>query len=69
MLHVTTSEVKQRLGQYITCALSEHVVIEKSGHPAVVMLSITEYERLQALGDAYWGGMAYQGFGRRFNGC
>ena len=55
MLHLAASEVKQRLGQYITCALTEPVVIEKSGRPAVVMLSIAEYERLQALNDAYWG--------------
>jgi hypothetical protein len=31
MLHLAASEVKQRLGQYITCALTEPVVIEKSG--------------------------------------
>ena len=60
MLHVSTSEVKQRLGQYITRAMSEPIVIEKSGRPAVVMLSIAEYERLQALDDAYWGGKAKQ---------
>ena len=60
MLHVSTSEVKQRLGQYITRAMSEPVVIEKSGRPAVVMLSIAEYERLQALDDAYWGEKAKQ---------
>ena len=55
MLHLAASEVKQRLGQYMTCALTEPVVIEKSGRPAVVMLSIAEYERLQAMDDAYWG--------------
>jgi len=60
MLHLAASEVKQRLGQYITCALTEPVVIEKSGRPAVVMLSIAEYERLQALDDAYWGEKAKQ---------
>ena len=60
MLHVSTSEVKQRLGQYITRAMSEPVVIEKSGRPAAVMLSIAEYERLQALDDAYWGEKAKQ---------
>ena len=60
MLHLAASEVKQRLGQYITYALTEPVVIEKSGRPAVVMLSIAEYERLQALDDAYWGEKAKQ---------
>ncbi len=60
MLHLAASEVKQRLGQYMECALTEPVVIEKSGRPAVVMLSITEYERLQAMDDAYWGERARQ---------
>ena len=41
-------------------ALTEPVVIEKSGRPAVVMLSIAEYERLQAMDDAYWGERAKQ---------
>ena len=49
-----------RANTLLTCAMSEPVVIEKSGHPAVVMLSIAEFERLQALDDAYWGEMAYQ---------
>lgn len=60
MLHLAASEVKQRLGQYMESALTEPVVIEKSGRPAVVMLSIAEYERLQALDDAYWGERAKQ---------
>ena len=60
MLHLAASEVKQRLGQYMTCALTEPVVIEKSGRPTVVMLSIAEYERLQAMDDAYWGERAKQ---------
>jgi PHD/YefM family antitoxin component YafN of YafNO toxin-antitoxin module len=35
-------------------------MIEKSGRPAVVMLSVAEYERLQAMDDAYWGERAKQ---------
>ena len=41
-------------------ALTEPVMIEKSGRPAVVMLSVAEYERLQAMDDAYWGERAKQ---------
>jgi prevent-host-death family protein len=52
---VTATEMKQRLGQYLTAALVEPFVVEKSGQPVVVMLSMAEYERLQALEDAYWG--------------
>ena len=55
MLNVAATEIKQRLGQYIESALTEPVVIEKSGRPCVVMLSVAEYERLQAVDDAWWG--------------
>jgi len=57
---VTATEMKQRLGQYLTAALVEPVVVEKSGQPMVVMLSMAEYERLQALEDVYWGERARQ---------
>ncbi len=46
--------MKNHFGQYLEGALSEPVVIEKSGRSIVVMLSIKEYERLVALDDAYW---------------
>ncbi len=60
MKTVTATEMKQRLGQYLTAALVEPVVVEKSGQPVVVMLSMVEYERFQALEDAYWGERARQ---------
>ena len=60
MKTVTATEMKQRLGQYLTAALVEPVMVEKSGKPVVVMLSMAEYERLQALEDAYWGERARQ---------
>ena len=60
MKTVTATEMKQRLGQYLMAALVEPVVVEKSGQPVVVMLSMAEYERLQALEDAYWGERAHQ---------
>ena len=46
MLHIAASEVKQRLGQYMESALTEPVMIEKSGRPAVVMLSVAEGRRV-----------------------
>jgi antitoxin Phd len=60
MQHIAASEVKQQLGQYMESALTEPVMIEKSGRPAAVMLSVAEYERLQAMDDAYWGERAKQ---------
>lgn len=69
MLNVAATEVKQRLGQYMESALTEPVVIEKSGRPSVVMLSIAEYERLQAMDDAYWGERAKQAIEGGFAGA
>ena len=60
MKTVTATEMRQHLGQYLTAALAEPVVVEKLGQPVIVMLSIAEYERLQALEDAYWGERARQ---------
>ena len=55
MKTVAATEMKQRLGQYLAAALVEPVVVEKSGQPVAVMLSVSEYERLRALEDAHWG--------------
>jgi len=58
MLTIPASEMKQRFGKYLNSALQEPVVIEKSGHPTAVMLSLAEYERLHAIEDAWWGAQA-----------
>ena len=54
MTKATATEMKNHFGEYLEGAISEPVVIEKSGRSIVVMLSIKEYERLMALDDAYW---------------
>lgn len=54
MTKTTATEMKNHFGEYLEGALTEPVVIEKSGRSIVVMLSIKEYERLIALEDAYW---------------
>jgi len=51
---VNATEMKQRLGQYIDYALAGPVMVEKSGRPLVVLLSVDEYERLCAFEDAFW---------------
>lgn len=51
---VNATEMKQRLGQYMDYALTGPVVVEKSGRPLVVMLSVDEYDRLCAFEDAFW---------------
>ncbi len=54
MTKTTATEMKNHFGQYLEGAISEPVIIEKSGRSVVVMLSIKEYERLVALDDAHW---------------
>jgi prevent-host-death family protein len=49
---VPATEVKNHLGRYLEAALSEPVLIEKSGRATAVLLSVAEYERLTALEDA-----------------
>ena len=51
---VNATEMKQRLGQYLDYALAGPVMVEKSGRPMVVLLSVDEYERLCAFEDAFW---------------
>ncbi len=54
MTKTTATEVKNHFGEYLEGALLEPIVIEKTGRPVVVMLSIKEYERLIALEDDHW---------------
>jgi antitoxin Phd len=58
MKTASATEVKNKLGQFFDAALAEPVIVEKSGRPSVVILSYSEYERLQAMEDAYWGARA-----------
>ncbi len=52
---VTATEAKTHFGRYMSLAMSEPVTVSKTGHETIVMLSKAEYDRLEALDDAYWG--------------
>jgi prevent-host-death family protein len=54
MKNVTATEAKNQLGQVLESALVEPVTITKTGRKIAVVLSCKEYERLQALEDAWW---------------
>ena len=60
MLKVSTLEIQQNLEEYLKGSLPEPILIERSDGSSAVMLSVAEYERLQALDDAYWGEKARQ---------
>lgn len=60
MLKVSSLEIQQNLDEYLKNSLPEPILIERSGGSSAVMLSVAEYERLQALDDAHWGERARQ---------
>lgn len=60
MLKVSSDTVAQRIDEYVHLALTQSVVIEKPERATVVMLSLDEFQRLQALDDAYLAACARQ---------
>ncbi len=54
MKTVSSTEIKNRLGQYLETAISEPVVIEKAGRPVAVVLSYAEYNRFLRLEESFW---------------
>lgn len=48
------AEAKNHFGNLLDMAQREPVVIEKKGRAVAVVLSVQEYERLQALEEAWW---------------
>lgn len=54
MKTASATDVKNHFGEYLQSSLKEPLVIEKTGRPVAVMISMEDYERLQALEDAYW---------------
>lgn len=58
MKRIAATEAKNRFGAVIDQALSEPVMIEKSGRDSVVVMSASEYQRLTTLEDAYWASRA-----------
>jgi len=55
MIRTTATDLNKHPGKYINQALSEPVIVERSGYPVAVMVS---YERYLQLEDAYWGELA-----------
>ena len=48
------SEAKNGFGRLLDTAQREPVTIEKKGRPVAVVLSLEDYERFEALEDAWW---------------
>ena len=54
MLKVTENEIARELDSYLHQALTQTIVVEKTDHDAVVVLSLAEFERLQDVDDQHW---------------
>lgn len=54
MTAVSATELKNHLSEAMDTAQREPVVVSKSGRPYAVLVSHSEYERLQAIEDRYW---------------
>ncbi len=51
---VNATYAKQNFGACVADAATQPVIIEKSGRPAVVMISYEEFRRLNEMEDAMW---------------
>lgn len=60
MRTIPASEMKQRFGACIEAAQAEPILVERSGRPSVVVVSVAEYRRLQRIEEAQWGALAQQ---------
>lgn len=54
MKTIAASEAKNSFGILLDSAQQEPVTLTKKGRAVAVVLSVAEYERLEALEDAYW---------------
>lgn len=56
-MKITATELNKRPGTYVEQAIKEPVLVEKTGRPAVVIVSYSRYLELE---DAYWGNLAIE---------
>lgn len=54
MRTISATAFRHRFGEHLEGLAREPVTVEKGGRPVAVVLSIREWERLQALEDAWW---------------
>jgi prevent-host-death family protein len=68
MLIASSTEVKNRFGEFMDKAQKEPITVEKTGKPYAVLMSIEDFRRLQAIEDAYWGRLGDEGIASGFLG-
>ena len=60
MKTATSTDIKNHFGEYLETSITEPIIIQKTGRPVAVLMSISDYERLAALEDKYWANQAEQ---------
>lgn len=55
---MNATEAKNKFGELLDFAKTRPMKIEKNGRPVAVVISAEEYERLEAMEDAWWGRQA-----------
>ncbi len=55
---ISTTDARSGFERLLDAARHEPVTIERNGRPVAVLLSVQEYERLEALEDAAWAACA-----------
>ncbi len=60
MKSMTAADAKRGFGSLLDAAQREPVTITKKGREVAVLLSKQDFERLEALEDAYWGRLAQE---------
>lgn len=55
---LTATEIRHKFGEVVEGIKSEPVLVEKSGRPVAVILSYEDFQRFEALEDAWWGEQA-----------
>jgi prevent-host-death family protein len=58
MKSMTAADAKRGFGALLDAAQREPVTITKNGREVAVLVSREDFERLEALEDAYWGALA-----------
>ena len=51
---MTAKDAKSRFGQLLDMAIQAPVIVTKSGRPAVVVMSMGEYQRFVESDDRWW---------------
>ncbi len=60
MKTIAAKEAKNGFGKMLDTVQREPVTIEKHGRAVAVILSLEEYQRLEALDDAWWAARAQE---------